>query len=67
LIFTRGIPGFSNENENEAIGIFWVFPKIFSSCIGPMNNVIYNIITASIKTQRGGNPGYEGGKNLARG
>jgi len=36
LIFTRGIPTFSNENENEASGIFGVFPKIFSSCIGPM-------------------------------
>jgi len=37
LIFTRGIPTFSNENENEASGIFVVFPRIFSLCIGPIN------------------------------
>jgi len=36
LIFTRGIPTFSNENENEASGIFGVFPKLCSSCIGPI-------------------------------
>jgi len=29
LIFTRGISTFSNENENEAIGIPRVSPKIF--------------------------------------
>jgi len=38
LIFTGWISTFSNENENEneASGILGVFPKIFSSCIGPM-------------------------------
>jgi len=36
LIFTRGIPTFSHENENEAIGILGVFPKNCSSCIGPI-------------------------------
>jgi len=36
LAFTRGIPTFGNESEGEAIGVFGVFPKIFSSCIGPI-------------------------------
>jgi len=34
---TRGIPTFSNENENEAIGILRALPKIFSSCIRPID------------------------------
>jgi len=29
LILTRGIPTFSNKNENEAIGIFGGFPRFF--------------------------------------
>jgi len=32
----------SHENENEAIGILGGFPKIFSSCIGPMGTLIKN-------------------------
>jgi len=35
LIFTRGIPTFGDENGSEAIGVFGVFPRIFSSRIGP--------------------------------
>jgi len=34
LVPCWGIPTFSNENE--AKGVFGVFPRIFSSCIGPM-------------------------------
>jgi len=29
LIFSRGIPSFSNESENEASGTFGAFLKIF--------------------------------------
>jgi len=36
LIFTMGIQNFSNENE--AIGIFGVFPEICSSCIVPIEH-----------------------------
>jgi len=35
------IPIFSNKNENEASGIFGVFSKNFSWCIGPMSGTLF--------------------------
>jgi len=36
VIFTRGIPTFSNENENGSWAVMVVFPRIFPYCIRPI-------------------------------
>jgi len=41
LIFTGGVPTFIHESGSEAMGVLGVFPKIFSSCIGPIENEVY--------------------------
>jgi len=38
LIFTRGVLTFGNENKNEVIGVFGIFSRIFSLCIGPVGS-----------------------------
>jgi len=41
LIFTRGIPTFSNENEAQAV--IGVFPKIFPYCIRPIEEELISL------------------------
>jgi len=47
LIFTRGIPTVGNESGNEASGVFGIFPRIFSSCIGP---IVCTAFTKDVRT-----------------
>jgi len=43
LIFTRGIPTFGGASEDEAGGVFGVFPMIFSSCIAPIRVHVHDM------------------------
>jgi len=52
LIFTGGIPTFKDKTKTRQLVLLWVFPKIFSSCIGPMyleiNYIIWQQIVCSV-------------------
>jgi len=39
----RGIPTFKKGNQNEASGVFEGFPRMFSSCIGPIDSAYQHL------------------------